>query len=117
MGLLCSERVILTWSRPPIRDSGVCLAGESEGVSACSAACWVGVLERRAADCPGQDGDQGAGICCVPGGPRNGIPCFKKGDTFLHVEFVENSSNCKFKHKKSTTTQSARDDGEYCLNI
>lgn len=86
MGLLCTERVTLTWNRPPIRDSGVCLSGESEGVSARSAACWAGVLEWRAARCAGQGGDQGAGVCCVSGGPRNGVPCFKKGDkdSFTH---------------------------------
>lgn len=65
--------------RPSVCGGGVRLTGKPEGVSPHSSTGRVGVLERLQAGFSGQFGDHGAGVCCIPGGQRNGIPRLKEG--------------------------------------
>lgn len=75
--------------RPSVRGGGVRLAGEPEGVPPRPAAGRAGVLERHQAGFSGQPGDQGAGVCCVPGGSRDGVPRLQEGQLLPPCDHIE----------------------------
>lgn len=65
--------------RPTVHGGRVCGTGKPKGVPPCSAASRIRVLGGLKAGFLGQFGDQGAGVCGLPGGQRNGIPRLKEG--------------------------------------
>lgn len=80
--------------RPSVCGGGVRLSGEPEGVPPGSPARRVGVLERLQGGFSGQRGGDGAGVSCLPGGPRDGVPRLEEGQFTILLDDSVGHGSC-----------------------